>query len=324
MQYTLLGSTGVRVSRLCFGTMSFGNEADEQASAALFARCLEAGVNFFDCADVYSKGRSEEILGRLIAGRRDELVITSKVGMGAPGGLSRRHILMRVEQSLRRLGTDRLDVYFCHRFDEHTPVEQTLEAMDQLVRSGKVLYLGVSNWASWQVAMALGTSALRGLAAIQVLQPMYNLLKRTAQIELLPLAADRRLGVITYSPLAGGLLTGKYAGPDDARKPPAPGDATAGRFHTSQMYQKRYREAANFEIARELAALARQWGMHPATAAVAWAKSHPAVTAPIIGARNLEQLEASLAAGDLDLSADQRRQISDLTPPVPPYHDRTE
>ena len=314
MQYTILGHTGVSVSRVCFGTMSFGGDADEAASTALFNRCREVGVNFFDCADVYAKGRSEEILGRLIAPRRDELVITSKVGMGSPGGLSRRHIRPRVEASLRRLGTDRIDVYFCHRFDEDTPVEQTLEAVDQLVREGKILYLGVSNWAAWQVALALGQSALRGLAAIQVLQPMYNLLKRTAEIELLLLAADRRLGVITYSPLAGGILTGKYPG----------GQATTGRLAKNKMYQARYRDGANYEIAAALAAKAHEWGVHPATLALAWVKSHPAVTAPIIGARNVEQLEPSLAAGDLDLTPAQRDEISALTPPVPPHHDRTE
>ena len=314
MQYTMLGRTGVRVSRLCFGSMSFGGDADEQTSAALFGRCLDAGINFFDCADVYAKGQSEQILGRLMQGRRDELVITSKVGMGAQGGLSRRHILHAAEQSLRRLGTDRIDVYFCHRFDEHTPVEQTLEAMDQLVRSGKVLYVGVSNWSAWQVAMALGESALRQVARIAVLQPMYNLLKRTAEIEILPLADDQRLGVITYSPLAGGILTGKYPG----------GQASQGRLAGSKLYQQRYRDASNFEIASALAELARQWGVHPATVAVAWVKSHPAVTAPIIGARNLEQLEASLAAGDFDLTAEQRAQICTLTPPVPPPSDRSE
>jgi len=315
MQYTVLGSTGARVSRICFGAMSFGNEADEHTSAAIFHRCLEAGVNFFDSADVYAGARSEEILGRLIRGRRDELVITSKVGMGKGGNLSREHILAAVERSLRRLGTDRIDVYFCHRFDADTSVEQTLEAMDHLVRSGKVVHVGVSNWAAWQVALALGHSALHGWAGIQVLQPMYNLLKRTAEIEILPLAADRRLGVITYSPLAGGILTGKY---------PGPGQATEGRLKANRMYQARYREASNFEIARSLADLAGRWGVHPATLAVAWVKSHPAVTAPIIGARNVGQLEPSLAAGDYELSPQQRAELSALTPPVPPHHDRTE
>jgi aryl-alcohol dehydrogenase-like predicted oxidoreductase len=320
MQYTTLGRTGLSVSRLCFGTMSFGGDADEATSTQLFNRCREAGINFFDCANVYSKGGAEEILGRLIKPCRDELVITSKVwGKMGEGpndrGLSRRHILMQVEASLRRLGTDRLDVYFCHHRDPATPVEETLRAMDDLVRQGKVLYVGVSNWSAWQIALALGQSALMDVAPIHVIQPMYNLAKRTAEVEILPLAADRQLGVISYSPLGGGLLTGKYSRSARDEK---------GRLATNTAYAARYGEAAHVEIAERFTQYAAQAGVHPVTLAVAWVKTHPSVTAPIIGARNLRQLEPSLAAGDYEMSAQQYAGICALTPPVPVATDRTE
>jgi len=319
MQHATLGNTGIKVSKVCMGAMSFGGEADLDMSARLFQRCREAGVNFFDTANVYKDGRSEEILGELIATCRDEVVITTKVGMSlgkvTSGGLSRRHIFQQVEQSLRRLRTDRIEVYFCHIFDPAVPVEVTLRAMDDLVRGGKVLHVGVSNWTAWQIALALGDCRQGNLAPIDVLQPMYNLAKRTAEIEILPLAADRRLGVITYSPLGGGLLSGKYA--PDRRDP-------QGRLSTNKMYQSRYRDPEGFRIAQRLTKYAAGCGAHPVTLAVAWVKSHPAVTAAIIGARNLQQLEPSLAAGDYDMPPAQRDEITALTPPVPPAHDRTE
>jgi aryl-alcohol dehydrogenase-like predicted oxidoreductase len=180
MEYRVLGRTGVKVSRLCFGTMSFGGDADEETSAAMFHRGREVGINFFDCANVYSAGRAEEILGKLIADCRDELVLTTKVGVTTgedvnASGLSRRHIALAVEDSLRRLGTDRIDIYFVHKFDADTPFEETLRALDDLVRQGKILYPGVSNWAAWQITKALGISAREGLARFECIQPMYNL-----------------------------------------------------------------------------------------------------------------------------------------------------
>jgi len=320
MQYTTLGSTGVTVSRLCFGTMSFGGDADEQTSAELFAACRDAGINFFDCANIYSRGRAEEILGRLMKDCRDELVITTKVGMkmspaDRPRDLSRRNIIRAVEESLRRLGTDRIDVYFCHHSDPHTPVTETLRAMDDLIRAGKILYVGVSNWTAWQIALALGVSQLRKLAPIHVLQPMYNLAKRTAEIEILPLAQQEQLAVIPYSPLGGGLLTGKYTTRSKDR---------SGRLSTNKNYMRRYGDEVNYRIAEKFTEYAAKIGVAPATLAVAWVKAHPAVTAPIIGARNVEQLRASLAAADYDMPPQQRDEITALTPPVPVATDRTE
>lgn len=320
MQYTTLGRTGVTVSRLCFGTMSFGSEADEETSAAMFHRCREAGINFFDCANVYAGGRSEEILGRLIKGCREELVITSKVGMPMGEGtnnrgLSRRHLLQQIEGSLRRLGTDWIDVYFCHHQDALTPMEETLRTLDDLVRQGKIRYFGVSNWPAWKVARALGHSERLGLNRLQVLQPMYSLVKRVAESEILPLAQAEGLGVISYSPLGGGLLTGKYLSAEGTAQ---------GRLRTNPMYAVRYAQAIYHQTTERFCAYAAQMGLSPVTLAVAWVKAHPAITAPIIGARNLEQLEPSLAAGDYEMPAEQWQEISNLTPPVPVATDRDE
>jgi len=320
MNTRLLGQTGMRVSSLCFGTMSFGGAADEATSAAMYHRCREAGINFFDCANVYSAGAAEEILGRLIQSERDQLVITSKVGfpMGDgvnDRGLSRRNIQPSVEASLKRLTTDRLDLLFVHTFDPDTPMEETLRVLDKLVREGKVLYTGVSNWAAWQIAVSLGISACEGLAAFACIQPMYSLAKRQAEVEILPLALSEGLGVISYSPLGGGLLTGKYGA---SRKP------DQGRLVDNTMYATRYANVQYYNTAEQFAALADDCGVAPATLAVAWVAAHPAITTPIIGARNLVQLEQSLAAADYPMTLELYARITALSPPPPSPTDRTE
>jgi len=320
MKYKLLGNTGVKISSLCFGTMSFGGDADEATSGAMFQRCREAGINFFDCANVYVSGRSEEILGKLIADCRDELVITTKF-WGAMGsdinarGGSRYNIRQSVEGSLRRLATDRIDVYFIHAFDKDTPIEETLRTLDDLVRGGKILYPAVSNFAAWQVAKALGISARNGWARFEVIQPMYNLVKRQAEVEILPMAESENLAVIPYSPLGGGLLTGKYG---SSEKP------KSGRLVENQMYQKRYGKDWIYEVAGDFTAFARERGYDPAALAVSWVGSHPAVTAPIIGARNLEQLEGSLKSLDVNITPELRAEISALSPEPPIATDRAE
>jgi aryl-alcohol dehydrogenase-like predicted oxidoreductase len=320
MEYKLLGKTGVRVSALCFGVMSFGDEADEATSAAMFERCREAGINFFDCANGYAAGRSEQILGRLIAPCRDEVIITSKVYFPTgpdinARGASRRHIRAAVEASLKRLNTDYIDVYFIHHFDDQTPLEETLRGLDDLVRAGKILYPAVSNFAAWQVAKAMGISAREGWARFECIQPMYNLTKRQAEVELLPMAQSEQIGVITYSPLGGGLLSGKYG---SSRRP------ASGRLMENQMYQTRYSDAGYYDVAERFTAFARERDLDPASLAVAWVASHPAVTAPIIGARNLEQLEGSLKALDINMTDELRAQISALSPEPPPATDRNE
>ncbi|MBZ0267104.1 aldo/keto reductase [bacterium] len=322
METDILGGTGVKVSALALGTMTFGAEADEDASAALYRRAREAGINLFDCADVYARGRSEEVLGRLAASERDDVLLTSKAYFPTSDdanarGATRRHLLRSVEGSLRRLGTDRIDIYFVHRFDDVTPLEETLRALEDLVCAGKVLYLGASNFAAWQVAKALGISRAQGWNRFEVIQPMYNLAKRQAEVEILPMAASEGVGVIPYSPLGGGLLTGRYAGE-------AGGGSTGGRLLENRMYATRYGGAGVMDAAAKFAAFAREHGWEPAALAVAWVASHPAVTAPLLGARSVEQLEPSLGALAIPMTPELRDQVSALTPAPPPATDRNE
>lgn len=309
MKYQVLGRTGVLVSELCFGTMTFGSETDEGEATRIFNQCREAGVNFFDCSNNYSEGMAEVILGKLIANCRNEIVITSKVSQRVGKdvnamGSSRRHIMLSVEQSLSRLKTDRIDLYFIHYFDPFTAMDETLRALDDLVSQGKVLYLGVSNWAAWQVAKALGISERKGLARFECMEPMYNLVKRQAEVELLPLAQSEQMGVIAYNPLGAGLLTGKYsqgANPQSAR------------IAAKELYNKRYSNSQYYEVAERFVSYANAVGVSPVTLAVSWVRSHPALTAPIIGARNVEQLRDSLAAADFDMSSEMREEISKLS-----------
>jgi len=320
MRKVPLGNTGIEVSELCFGTMTFGRESDEPTSADVYARCRDAGIDFFDCANVYAEGDSERILGRLVAGERDRIVLTSKVYFPSGDGprrrgYSRASILHQVEQILQRLGTDYLDLYFLHRFDEATPIEDALRTLDDLVRDGKVRYPAVSNFAAWQIARALGTSERLGLAAFRCVQPMYNLLKRQAEVEILPMARAEGLAVIPYSPMAGGVLTGKYGAKDLS---------VEGRLQASDMYRKRYGDDGYFDVARAFAALAAERDWQPAALAVAWVAKHPAVTAPIIGARNLDQLESTLSCLDIDLDDETYSALSALTPTPPPATDRVE
>ena len=322
MKFNTIGKTGIHVSNLCFGTMSFGGNADEETSIAMYKQCREAGGNFFDTANVYNGGQSEEILGRCIFGHRDEIILTSKAGLPTgkdlnSGGLSRRNLILSVEQSLKRLGTDRIEFYFVHQFDDYTAIEEVVRTLDDLQKQGKILYPAVSNWAAWQIAKALGISERELLARFELIQPMYNLVKRQAEVEILPLARSEQLGVITYSPLGGGLLTGKYS---QQKKP------EQGRLIEQKNYEKRYGNPAYHDVAEKFTELASHWGHHPASLAVSWALNHPDVTAPIIGARNSEQLAQSIAGAEIALSSEEREQITALTiaPPSPTDHDAEE
>lgn len=320
MATSWLGRTGVRVSAVGLGTMSFGGDADEAEARRMFDACRDAGVNLFDCADVYAKGASEQILGRLVRDCRDEVVITTKAYFPTgPGpnsrGASRYHLVRAVEASLRRLGTDRIDLFFLHRFDDATALDETLRAVEDLVRAGKVLYPAVSNFSAWQTMKAVGIAARQGLQPIVATQPMYNLYKRTAEIEILPMARSEGLAVFPYSPLGGGLLTGKYG----------PGSRPSrGRIVDNPMYGVRYGADAAHDLAGRFAALAADLGVHPVTLAVAWVAHHPAVTAPLIGGRNLEQLQPSLAAASLELTDEVYAAVSALSSQPPPATDRNE
>ncbi|MEZ4609780.1 MAG: aldo/keto reductase [Caldilineaceae bacterium] len=274
MNYVTLGSTGVQVSQLCFGVMSFGGDADEATSAAMYRRTRDAGINFYDCANVYQRGRAEEILGKLMADERDELVITTKVGSrmrdGVNGdGLSRRHIMREAEDSLRRLGTDRIDLYFLHRFDNAVPMEETLRALDDLVTQGKVLYPAVSNWAAWQIAKSLGVSTQEGLASFACIQPMYNLTKRQAEVEILPLAQAEGLGVFRTARWAA-VCWGNTAQRRARQRSPH------GQRHVCQALRC---GVADYEVAERFTEYAKEKDIHPATLAVAWVGAHPGVTA---------------------------------------------
>jgi aryl-alcohol dehydrogenase-like predicted oxidoreductase len=312
-----LGRTGVQVSELCFGTMSFGGDADEAMSAQMYKATRDAGINFYDCADQYNKGKSEEILGRLMKGHRDDLVVTTKCynpmseDVNARG-TSRRHVVRAVEASLRRLQTDRVDVLFLHQFDKLTPIEESMRALEDMVRSGKVLYPAVSNWSAWQTQRALDIQERSNWARLQVLQPMYNLVKRQAEVEILPMAEANGIGVIPYSPAAAGLLSGKYSG------------QASGRLKTNKMYEARYGEPWVFEVAEKFVAFCKQRGLHPVSTAVAWVGAHPAITAPIIGARNLDQLKDSLGAAKVDMTPALRAEIAALSRTPPPATDRLE
>jgi aryl-alcohol dehydrogenase-like predicted oxidoreductase len=321
MEYRLLGTTGLQVSALCMGTMTFGREADRRESAAIFGRCRDAGINFFDCANSYSGGEAERILGELIAGCRDEVILTTKVA-GKTGsdpnarGASRRHIMLACEASLKRLNTDRIDLYILHRFDERTPLEETLRALDDLTAQGKILYTGASNYAAWQVMKALGISAKEGLSAFKCIQPMYNLVKRQAEVEILPMARAEGLGVIVYNPLGGGLLTGKY---EEAGR-----TADTSRLDANKTYGSRYGDAWMHETARRFAEFARAEGFTPASLALAWVARHPAITAPILGARSVAQLEDSLRAADIRMTAELYERITAFSPAPPSATDRSE
>jgi len=281
MEYRPLGRTGVRVSPLCLGTMAFGAEADDATAAAMYRLARDAGINFFDTADVYAGGRSEEALGRLIAPERDQVILATKVHFPTgpdvnARGLSRRHIRLAVEASLRRLGTDRIDLLYAHGFDPATPIEEIVRALDDLVTEGKALYLGVSNWAAWQIATALGHAASADRARFQCIQPMYNIVKRQAEVEILPLAAAESMAVVSYSPLGGGLLSGKYG---------AGRDPAAGRLVDNEVYRRRYDVHGYRETVDRFVEHARERDVHPATLAVAWVLNHADVTAPILGGR---------------------------------------
>ena len=322
MEYVRLGRTGLPVSRLCLGTMTFGLQCDEPTSVSILDAAYDAGITFLDTADVYplggdtsTVGRTEDIVGRWLAaspGRRDDIVLATKC-VGAMGerpwqrGASRRHIVEAVDASLRRLGVERIDLYQLHSPDPETPIEESLQALDDLVRAGKVGYVGCSNFLAYQLARALGRSEALGLARFDSVQPRYNLLFRQIERELLPLAEQDGVGVIPYNPIAGGMLTGKH-------KRGAPTEST--RFtlgSASTNYQGRYWNDAAFDTVDALGELATEAGVSLTTLAVRWVLANPVITAPIIGASRPEQLADSIAALDAPLPDDLAARMDELT-----------
>jgi aryl-alcohol dehydrogenase-like predicted oxidoreductase len=315
MEYKHLGRSGIRVSQLCLGTMTFGNEADEAEAIRMMDAAAAAGVNFFDTADIYNGGRTEEIVGRWLKDRRESIVLATKVHYPTGNGVnergsSRLHILRGVEASLRRLRTDHIDILYLHHWDPQTPIEESLAAINDLVRAGKVTYPGVSNFSAWQTQKAIETARLHGFATPVVTQPQYSLIKRIAEVEILPMAMHEGLGVCPYSPIAAGLLTGKYLRNE------------TGRITVHPMYVERFKSPAYGEIAARFVQHAEERGDDPAALAVAWVASHPAVTSPIIGARNTQQLATALASVNIRLSAKEWGTISSVGERPPLATDR--
>ena len=322
MNHVHLGRTGLLVSELCLGTMTFGLQCDETTSVAILDRAAEGGITFIDTADVYplggglpTVGRTEEILGRWLRGKRDRFIVATKCfGPTGPApweqGNSRKHIMEAVEASLRRLGTEYIDLYQLHGPDPGTPIDETLGALDDLVRSGKVRYVGCSNFLAYQVARALGRSEATSVVRFDSVQPRYNLLFRQIERELLPLCEEEGLGIIPYNPIAGGLLSGKH---DPAAPPPEGSRFTLGT--AAGIYQSRYWHDQEFATVAELRKIAEREGIALVTLAVAWVLAHTAVTAPIIGASRPGQLDESLAAAEFVMSSALKAELDELTRP---------
>jgi len=314
VEYTRLGSSGLKVSRLCLGTMTYGTPAwrpwvlSEEASRPFFRQAIEAGINFFDTADMYSDGVSEEVVGRALKdlARREDLVVATKVfnPMG-PGpnarGLSRKHILEAVDASLRRLQMDYIDLYQTHRFDPETPIEETLSALDGLVRAGKVRYLGASSTDAWRFAKALYTADRRGWTRFVSMQNHYNLVYREEEREMLPLCRAEGIGVIPWSPLARGLLAG-------TRRPGLQGETS--RAKTDEFARRLY-EDSDFEVVDRVVEVAGRRGIPPAQVALAWLLSRPGVTAPIVGASKPAHLADAVAALSVDLADEEVRRLEE-------------
>jgi aryl-alcohol dehydrogenase-like predicted oxidoreductase len=320
MQYVRLGSTGLKVSRICLGTMTYGTPRwrewvlDDQASRPFIRAALEKGINFFDTADMYSDGASEEVLGRALKdfARRDQVVVATKVfnPMG-PGvndrGLSRKHILDAIDASLKRLGMDHVDLYQIHRFDYETPIEETMEALDAVVQAGKARYIGASSMFAWQFARMLAVSDRKALSRFVTMQNHYNLVYREEEREMLPLCREEGIGVLPWSPLARGLLTGR-------RKRGAPAETVRGK--TDDYAAKLYTEA-DFDVVERAVDLAGRRGLSPARIALAWLLHQPGVTAPIVGVSKPGHLEDAVAALDVSLSAEERLFLEEPYRPHP-------
>ena len=320
MQHGRLGRTGLMVSELCLGTMTFGRELDEAGSEEIVNRFVEAGGNFIDTADVYENGVSEEITGRAIGDRRDDVVLATKVrfpmGEGPNDvGLSRKHIMAGCEASLRRLGADYIDLYQVHCWDEATPLEETLSALTDLVRSGKARYIGVSNFMAWQIMKALGVSELHGFEKFVCLQPQYSLVERGIEDEALPACVSEGLGVIPWGPLGGGFLSGKYR---RGERPPEDSRIAGAEEWMDEYWEKRATER-NWRVLDAVGAIAEETGKSYAQVSLNWLLCQDGVTAPIIGARTNKQLEDNLGAAGWRLDEKQVQRLSEAAPPEKTY-----
>ena len=310
MQYSRLGTTGLKVSRICLGTMSFGNSSEWMIeidkARPIIKKALDLGINFYDTANIYSNGRSEEIVGELLNGVRDDVIIASKVrqkvGEGVnDSGLSRFHIMREIERSLKRLKTDRIDLHQIHRWDYDTPIEETLVALNDLVREGKVRYIGASSMFAWQFAKALFTSDMLQIARFVSMQNHYNLCYREEEREMIPLCRDQGIALIPWSPLARGFLAGKYK---RNRNP------ETARYRSDEILAKRFFKEEDFDVVERAEEVAREKGVTSSQIALAWLL-HKGVTAPIIGATKVEHVEEAAASTELKLSSDDMKRLEE-------------
>jgi aryl-alcohol dehydrogenase-like predicted oxidoreductase len=311
------GPNEIENSSLCFGTMQFGDGADEKDSQEMYEACLNSGINFFDTAYVYTGGKSELILGKLISKDRDNIILITKAG--SVGGSSGSNIRTQLEDSLRRLNQDYVDIFFLHHWDDNIALEETFETLKELKEEKKFFQLGVSNFSAWQVMKAKALAEKYGFPNVDILQPMYNLVKRQAEVEILPMAKSENIGVISYSPLGGGLLTGKYETENNTSN-----KNTSGRLHDNAKYKLRYGQSWMYEAASKLQKLAEDINYDPIALAVAWVSYNDAITAPIISARNLKQLKPSLDSVNINLDEATYNLISQISPTPPPATDRLE
>ncbi len=312
MNYVPLGKSGLKVSEICLGTMTFGNEADKKTSFKLMDFAYDNGINFFDTAHNYNKGETEKIVGEWLGDKRKDIILASKVFFPSQKGinnegLSKKNIIQSVEESLRRLKTDYLDILYLHHWDEHTAIEYSLEIIHTLIMHGKVLYIGLSNFSAWQMMKAIAVSREYHLAPPVCIQPMYSLIKRQVEVEILPLAKQENLAVVPYNVLGAGMLTGKYL------------KGNTGRLNENKMYQQRYSNPMYEEITRKFVQYAEQRGYSPAVLSASWVKSNPAITSILLGARTLEQFKEVVQCTNFKLSPEQWEEISNLSyqPPLP-------
>ena len=320
MEHTRLGRTGLQVSRLCLGTMTFGLQREEPTAVAILDRAAEGGIDFLDTSDAYplggdltTRGVTEEILGRWLRGKRDRFIVATKCFAPtgpAPfdAGNSRKHILAAVDASLRRLQTDYIDLYQLHGYDPETPIDETLGALDDLVHQGKVRYVGCSNFLTYQLVRAIGRSETLHLARFDSVQPRYNLLFRQIEREMLPFCGEEGVGVIPYNPIAGGLLSGKHS-----RTAPPPEGTRFTLGSAAEAYQDRYWHDREFDTVEVLRQLAQEAGVSLVTLSVAWVLANKAITAPIIGASRPEQLDSSLASAEFTLDDDLKHKLDECT-----------
>ena len=311
------GPNEIENSSLCFGTMQFGDGADEKDSQEMYEACRNSGINFFDTAYVYTGGKSELILGKLISKDRDNIILITKAG--SVGGSSGSNIRTQLEDSLRRLNQDYVDIFFLHHWDDNIPLEETFETLKELKEEKKFFQLGVSNFSAWQVMKAKALAEKYEFPNVDILQPMYNLVKRQAEVEILPMAKSENIGVISYSPLGGGLLTGKYETENNSSN-----KNSSGRLHDNAKYKLRYGQNWMYEAASKLQKLAEDINYDPIALAVAWVSYNDAITAPIISARNLKQLKPSLDSVNINLDEATYNLISQISPTPPPATDRLE